>query len=125
MNIWQQIDKLRSSKFPYIQAFQLQTSTDAKVSPCAPAAVLCMCEQSCLTLCDPTDCSLPGSSVHGFPRQEYWSGLPFPPPGDLHDPGVKSASLGSPALAGELFYHCATWEIRVVLYYCTFQGTIL
>ena len=37
--------------------------------------------QSCLTLCDPTDCSPPGSSVHGFPRQEYWSGLPFPTPG--------------------------------------------
>ena len=30
--------------------------------------------QSCLTLCDPTDCSLPGSSIHGFSRQEYWSG---------------------------------------------------
>ena len=29
----------------------------------------------------------------GFPRQEYWSGLPFPPPGDLPDPGVKLASL--------------------------------
>ena len=30
----------------------------------------------CLTLCDPTDCSTPGYSVYGFPRQEYWSGLP-------------------------------------------------
>ena len=30
--------------------------------------------------CDPMDCSLPGSSVMGFPRQEYWSGLPFPSP---------------------------------------------
>ena len=37
--------------------------------------------QSCLTLCDPVDCSPPGSSVHGFSRQEYWSGLPFPSPG--------------------------------------------
>ena len=36
--------------------------------------------QSCLTLCDPMDCSLPGSSTHGFPRQEYWSGLPLPSP---------------------------------------------
>ena len=32
--------------------------------------------------CDPKDCNLPGSSVHGFPRQGYWSGLPFPSPGD-------------------------------------------
>ena len=36
--------------------------------------------QSCLTLCDPKDCSLPGSSVHGFSRQEYWSGVPLPSP---------------------------------------------
>ena len=33
--------------------------------------------QSCLTLSDPRDCSLPGSSVHGFSRQEYWSGVPL------------------------------------------------
>ena len=36
----------------------------------------------------------------GFFRQEYWSGLPFPSPGDLHDPGVEPQSL---ALAGEFF----------------------
>ena len=36
--------------------------------------------------CNPVDYSPPGSSVHGFYRQEYWSGLPFPPPGDLPDP---------------------------------------
>ena len=49
--------------------------------------------QLCLTLCDLMDCSLPGSM--GFPRQEYWSGLPFPSPGNLPDPGME---LGSPAL---------------------------
>ena len=38
-----------------------------------------------------------------FSRQEYWSGLPFPPPGDLPDPGIKSTSLVSPALAGGFF----------------------
>ena len=47
-----------------------------------------------------TNCGLPGSSVHGFPRQEYWSGLLFPPPGDLPDPGIKPVSLESLALAG-------------------------
>ena len=36
--------------------------------------------QSCLTLCDPTDCSPPGSLSLGFSRQEHWSGLPFPSP---------------------------------------------
>ena len=35
----------------------------------------------------------------GFSRQEYWGGLPCPPPGDLSDPGIKPASLLSPALA--------------------------
>ena len=35
----------------------------------------------------------------GFSRQEYWSGVPCPPPGDLPDPGIKPTSLASPALA--------------------------
>ena len=49
-----------------------------------------------LAFCYPVDGSLPGSSVHGgFSRQEYWSGLPCPPPGDLPNPGIKP---GSPAL---------------------------
>ena len=39
----------------------------------------------------------------GFSRREYWSGLPCPPPGDLPNPGIKSASLASPALAGGFF----------------------
>ena len=49
--------------------------------------------QSYPTLCDPMDLSPPGSSVHGFSRQEYWSGLPCPPPGDLPDPRIKPLSL--------------------------------
>ena len=39
----------------------------------------------------------------GFPRQEYWNGLPFPTPGDLPDPGIKPVSLAFPALAGGFF----------------------
>ena len=38
--------------------------------------------ESCPTLSDPMDCSVPGSSVHGFSRQEYWSGMPLPSPKD-------------------------------------------
>ena len=41
--------------------------------------------QSCPTPSDPMDCSLPGSSVHGFSRQEYWSGVPLPSPPALAD----------------------------------------
>ena len=50
----------------------------------------------------------------GFSRQESWRGLPFPTPGDLPDPGIKPASLESPALAGRFFYHWATWEAPLV-----------
>ena len=46
-------------------------------------------------------CKVPLSM--GFPRQENWSGLPFPSPGDLSDPGMELASLVSPALAGGFF----------------------
>ena len=66
--------------------------------------------QLSLTVCDPMDCNLAGSSVHGFFKQEYWSGLPWPPPGDLPDPGIKPASLTSLALAGESFTTSVTWE---------------
>ena len=45
-----------------------------------------------------------------FSRQEYWSGLPCLPPGDLPDPGIKASSLTSPALAGGIFTTRATWE---------------
>ena len=44
-----------------------------------------------------------GSLSMWFPRQEYWSGLPFPPPRDLPSPGIKSMSLASPALAEGFF----------------------
>ena len=54
--------------------------------------------QVCPTLCDPMDCSPPGSSGLGFSRQECWSGLPRPPPGDLPDPGMEARSPPSPAL---------------------------
>ena len=46
----------------------------------------------------------------GFARQEYWSRLLCPPPGDLPDPGIELVSLMSPALAGGFFTTSATWE---------------
>ena len=59
--------------------------------------------QSCPTLCDPVDCSLPASLSMGFSRQEYWSGLPFPSPGDLPDLGIepRSPALQADALTSE------------------------
>ena len=50
----------------------------------------------------------------GFSRQEYWSGLPCPPPGALPYPGIESASFMSPALAGGFFTTNATWEAHLL-----------
>ena len=72
-------------------------------------AMLC-CAQSCLTLCNPMDCSLQAPYSMEFSRQEYWSGLPYPSPGDLSNLGIKPGSLASPALEGSFFNHWATCE---------------
>ena len=49
----------------------------------------------------------------GFSRQEYWSGLPCPPPGDLPDPGIEPVSLKSAVLAGRFFTTNTTWEALI------------
>ena len=51
-----------------------------------------VCAQSYPTLCDPTDVARQAHLAMDFPRQEYWSGLPFPSPGDLPDPGIEPSS---------------------------------
>jgi len=56
----------------------------------------------------------PGSCPWGFSRQEYWSELPHPPPGDLLYPDIKTASFKSPALAGGFFTTSATWEAHYI-----------
>ena len=67
--------------------------------------VPCLVAQSCLTLCDPRDCGLPRLLCPwGFSRQEYWSGLPCPPPGDLPNPGteLRSPELQTDSLPSKL-----------------------
>ena len=61
-------------------------------------------------------CSLPGSSAHGIlqARVGCWSGLPFPSPGDLPNPGIEPESLMSPALAGEFFTTSPTWQAHIL-----------
>ena len=49
----------------------------------------------------------------GFARQEYWNGFPCSSPGGLPHPGIKPASLTSPALAGEFFTTSTTWEAHI------------
>ena len=76
--------------------FTFQDRTSPRVCVCV---CVCVCarlvSQSCLTLCDPMDCSLPGTFVHGDSpgkNTEYWRGLPCLPPGDLPNPGIESRS---------------------------------
>ena len=54
---------------------------------------VCVCTQSRTILCDPMDCSLPGSTIHIIFQARIWSGLLFPTLGDLPDPGIKPTSL--------------------------------
>ena len=54
--------------------------------------MLCLVDQPCLTLCNPEDCSLPGPLSIGILREEYWSGLPCPPTGELPNSGIKPRS---------------------------------
>ena len=79
-------------------------------------ANMCMHAQmlSCLALSNSS--ATPWTVAHLAPlskellRQAYWSGLPFPSPGDLSDPGIKPASLVFPALSGRFFSTNVTWE---------------
>ena len=70
--------------------------------------------QLCPTLCNPTDCGLPGSSVHGSLQGRILEWVPFPSPGDLPDPGIE---LKSPALQADSFVRCfqnqLTWGVSV------------
>ena len=81
-----------------------QVICEAQITP-ETGMRLCSAIQLCLTLCNPIDCSPPGSSVYGIfqARTLYWSRFPFPPPGDPPNPETEPASLMSPALAAGFF----------------------
>ena len=76
----------------------------------------CSVAQLCPTLCDLWDSSPPE-----FSRQEYWSGLPFPPPGDLPDPGISCVSC----IDRQVLYHGATWEAPLVAFQVFKQEPLL
>ena len=76
--------------------------------------------QSCLTFVTPGTIALQAPLSMGFPRQEYWSELPFPSPGDLPDSGIEPTS---PALAGgfcatEPLSPCQDWHFGKVFCFC-------
>ena len=68
-----------------------------------------MCTQLSPTLCNPMTVVHQALLSMEFSRQEHWSGLPFPSPGALLDPGIEPES---PALAGGCFTTCAMWEAQ-------------
>ena len=102
--------------------------------------------QSCPTLCNSMDCGSPVSSAHGISRQEYWSELPFPSPGDLpnlgteprsptlqekflpSDPPGKNTGVSSPSLPQGIFpTQESNWGLlhcRMILYQLTYQGSL-
>ena len=69
--------------------------------------------QSCPTPCDPMDCSLPGSSVHGILQARIGEWVACSPPGELPCPGIEPGSIMPPALAGGFFTPSTTWEAHV------------
>ena len=77
---------------------------------CATMVVAVWVAQSCLTFATPWTGALQPPPSMGFSRQEYWSGLPFPPPGDPPDSGIKPTSLTSSALADRFFTTRTSWE---------------
>ena len=81
-------------------------SADTRPTPTGDAA-LCAVAQSYLTLCDPSTVAHESPLSMGFSRQEHWSGLPCPPPGDLPNPGIHPGLL-----------HC-----RQILYHLNHQGS--
>ena len=60
-----------------------------------------------------------------FSKQESWSGLPCPPPGDLPNPGIEPTSLMSPALASMFFTTSATWEALLLTLLCIKRGFVV
>ena len=72
--------------------------------------------QLCPTTYDPWAVDRQAPLSMGFSRQEYWSGLPFPPPGGLPDLGMEPTSLRSSALAGGFFTTSATITIIVTFF---------
>ena len=84
------------------------------------AGILCSVARLCQTLATPWIIAHQALLCMGFSRQEYQSGLPCPPPGNLPNPGIEPMSLASPALAGGFFTIWTTREALLVPYLWTF-----
>ena len=78
--------------------------------------ILCVCEAQCVPLfVTPWTVAHQAPQSMEFSRQEYWSGLPFPPAGDLPDPGIEIASLVPTVLAGGFFTTASSGKPTIIL----------
>ena len=101
----------------------------------------CMCVKSlqpCLTLCNPMDCSPPGSSVHGILQARILEWVAMPSSRELPHPGIKLASLAAPALQADslllshqgspilrgIHFQFSLWDISYVFRYSVFVSSI-
>ena len=106
---WAQVNLIKNNLFEqFLLAISLTKIVSSLLSYKTNAGIKCslfytmkvkvIVAQSCLNLCHPWTVVHQAPLSMGFPRQEYWSGLPFPPPGDLPNPGNESSS---PALLAD------------------------
>ena len=106
-------------------------------SSSAPLPQQVRCAQCLLTNIQGSTCSVVSDSTApwtvtrqiplsvGFSRQEYWSGLPCPPPGDLPDPGIKTPSSAAPALQADSFPLCHLGNPDIQDLQLSYSGTLL
>ena len=80
-----------------VRLWALPRSSWPGTGPVSVRAVFVLIAQSCATLCDRMDCSLPGSSVHGILQARILEWVAFPSPGDLSNPGIGPESPALPA----------------------------
>ena len=103
----------RKSRTSYLPGFSLASW----IIPFLPPFCACVLSRFCCVWLCATLCTIANQAPlsMGFFRQEYWSGLPCPSPGDLPNPRMEPISLMSPALAGGFFTTSATWDALYLL----------
>ena len=89
---------------PLIHNKEVTNDLDAKGLHTKSNVCVCLIAQLCLTLCTPWSVGRQAPPSMGFSGQEYWSGLPFPPPENLPDPEIEPTYPVSPALRGIVYY---------------------
>ena len=103
--LWYKVSQASHVERPYGEVLRKQLTDEINVVLCMHACVLSHVQLFATRWAVAHQAPL----SMGFPRQEYWGGLPLPPPGDLPDPGIEPKSLVFHALAGGFFTTSATW----------------